>query len=72
VDERRDEVAGDHEKDVDPDKSAAERRNLKVVEYHGKHCDSAQSVDIGPVRWRRGLPNTQHAFVDYAEQKVPE
>ena len=72
MDERRDEIAGDHEEDVDADKSAGERRNLKMVEYHGKDCDGAQPVDIRPVLWRHGLPNTQCAFVDYAEQKVPK
>ena len=72
VDERRNQIAGDYEEYVDPDKSAAERCNLKMVKDHGKDCDGAQPVDIRPVLWRHGLPNTQCAFVDYVGQEVPK
>jgi hypothetical protein len=45
---------------------------LKMVKDHGKDCDGAQPVDIRPVLWRHGLPNTQCAFVDYVGQEVPK
>ena len=33
--------AGDHEEDIDPDKSAAETRNAGMIENHCQHRDGA-------------------------------
>ena len=41
-----DQVAGDHEEDVDADKTADEARNADVIGDHGDDGDGAQAIDM--------------------------
>jgi hypothetical protein len=58
VNKRGDEITGDYEENVDPNKSASKWPNLKMVEHNGQHSDSAQPVYVRPVFYRRGSPET--------------
>src|SRR5689334_15827915 len=48
-DDRRDEEAGDDEKDVDADEPRFRQARKRMERHHGQHRDPAQAVDIGPV-----------------------
>jgi hypothetical protein len=45
----RDEIARDHKKDVDADKSARKQRRVQMVEQDGQHCDGTQAVYVRPI-----------------------
>ena len=47
--DRGDQVARDHEEDVDADKAATEARNAGMEEDHGQHGDGPQPVDLRPI-----------------------
>src|SRR3974390_210404 len=57
LDELRDQIARNHEKDVDADKAAAEGRNAEMKKQYGQDRKRAQAVDLRPVRVRNTAPN---------------
>ncbi|HEY2228059.1 MAG TPA: hypothetical protein VGI22_10035 [Xanthobacteraceae bacterium] len=46
----RDQVARDHEKDVDPDEAAGHDRAAKMKQHDQDDGDRAQPIDLGPIR----------------------
>ncbi len=46
LDNPRDQIARDHEEDIDADKAAEHRRRLEMKRDHRQHGDGAQPVDI--------------------------
>ena len=62
-----DQVAGEHEEDVDPDVAARDRTRPQVEEDDGQHRDRPQRLDLGEEPWSRvrahrvrTWPHTQH------------
>jgi hypothetical protein len=47
--EGRDQVAGDDEEDIDPDKAAAPEHETGMVQNHRHNRDGAQAIDIGAI-----------------------
>ena len=55
IDHAADQIARNHEEDIDPDEAARKAGNAGVVEQHGDDGERAQPIDVGAVFHRSGL-----------------
>jgi hypothetical protein len=49
VEDAGDQIAADHEEQIDPEEPARQPRDTGVIEDHRQHRDRAESIDFGPV-----------------------
>jgi hypothetical protein len=67
LDDSRDQVARDHEEDVDSDEAAIDRGRLEMKRHHRQYGDGPQPVDVLPVV---AFHNRRAALLSFARARV--